>query len=608
MRIKKSLEQRRDWSFILIAMLMFLVLNLSMIAIFSLSFNKNYQAEMVDSIVNYSKNMIAQSIDYTDNSLKGHISLLRGLTGNRYTRSLVTQADRMTLENKLTMEQRVFTHIRSIKDSKPDLLDIIIVGDNGYLYNDDARASFPLLSDFSEADWYLEAKRNARDGLVGIDIVQLDFYSQNTEEYMRESIMLSMPIQGYSGGAVGMAFLLIDRENRELSQYLFRNVFSEDYDVFLIDGSNKVLLDSRGAHLGEVIDIPQYALGIGAENAETQLPKGAEELWVITQSRFANCSVASRASLAAINKQTVQLRVRIVFMMGCALLINVLLSFALYHYLKRSITRLMSDLDRMTDCEVTQPQKWYRYTEFNFMSARFNTLLARIKTLTYSNYLYKLERMRAQLSALISQINPHFLFNTLQMIQAEVMYGDRVTADSALVALGDMLRYSTDAHQNQYVSIGEELRFTQTYLDIMQKLYPHRLHIDWDIGDDVESLMCPRFLIQPIVENSVKHGFQGAPDGNRLLIRVHYTGECISAMIEDDGSGITPEEMEKLRRSIREPMDPDLTQSIGLVNISQRIMLLYGEQASIEIDGDAGRFFRVSIRIPAQSSMEPFPE
>jgi len=187
---------------------------------------------------------------------------------------------------------------------------------------------------------------------------------------------------------------------------------------------------------------------------------------------------------------------------------------------------------------------------------------------------------QAQLQMLRMQLQPHFLFNTLHSISA-LMHKDVRRADSMIAALSDLLRMSLQNIGAQEVPLQAELEFLQRYVEIMSLRFGDRLHVAIDVDPDVRDARVPNLFLQPLVENSFRHGFGDLGRGS-VSISVSRDGDMLRCEIHDDGRG--------LRVGHKE--------GVGLASTRQRLAHLYGDQQSFSLSGAPGAGVHVIMTIP----------
>jgi sensor histidine kinase YesM len=190
--------------------------------------------------------------------------------------------------------------------------------------------------------------------------------------------------------------------------------------------------------------------------------------------------------------------------------------------------------------------------------------------------------VHAQLDALRLQIRPHFLFNTLNTIAMQVRTGAHAAAVEMLSELGGLLRATIDDAAPE-VALERELGLVQRWLDIERVRFGDRLRVTWDIAPDCERARVPAFLLQPLVENALRHGLGSTPEGGELTIRARRTEGQIALEVIDDGRGL----------------DGELAPGVGLRNVRERLAHMYPGAYRLDIAPRTdGRGVRAAVAIP----------
>lgn len=195
----------------------------------------------------------------------------------------------------------------------------------------------------------------------------------------------------------------------------------------------------------------------------------------------------------------------------------------------------------------------------------------------------------AQNLALRMQLQPHFLFNTLNSISA-LVHTNPDGADEMISRLGNFLRTTLDAPRDQLVTLRRELAFIQDYLAIEQVRFQDRLRVETLIPAELMDLRVPSFILQPIVENALKHGLAHRPQGGTLRLRARKELHSLVLEIQDDGEGFVPGR-----------------EGLGLANVRSRLGLLYKGRHQLDILGVPGRGTLVVLRLPFDVSVEAEP-
>jgi two-component sensor histidine kinase len=196
----------------------------------------------------------------------------------------------------------------------------------------------------------------------------------------------------------------------------------------------------------------------------------------------------------------------------------------------------------------------------------------------------KLAQTRLQL--LKMQLHPHFLFNTLNTV-SELIHEDPETADRMIAGLSDLLREALAAGDSVEVPLRRELDLMRCYLDIQQARFGDRLQVDVDVDEQVMDNLVPHLLLQPVVENAIRHGIGARSSAGRIRISAHADNESLRLVVQDDGVGL------------KEPQGRD---GIGLGNTRERLQALYGPGGHVRVGDDPRGGVIVTITIPLHRS------
>jgi two-component system, sensor histidine kinase YesM len=242
--------------------------------------------------------------------------------------------------------------------------------------------------------------------------------------------------------------------------------------------------------------------------------------------------------------------------------------------------------------------------EIGLLEKRFSSMVYKIKELIDKEYKSEIETRNAQYKALQAQINPHFLYNTLQLVGGMAVTYKAHEIYSIISAISDMFRYIT-GKQGDMVSIKREIDHIKNYLHIQNLRFGGKVEIDLFIEEDTDGYMIPMLTIQPIVENAFNHGFEPKLGLWKLSIEVQKVFDEIEITITDNGVGITEEKLEILREQLKRITHPLNTKgSIGIKNVDSRIRLYFGNEYGLDISSAAGEGTTIVIRIPARMTLE----
>ena len=193
--------------------------------------------------------------------------------------------------------------------------------------------------------------------------------------------------------------------------------------------------------------------------------------------------------------------------------------------------------------------------------------------------------VEARLAALTSQINPHFLFNTLNSVSS-LIRTDPNQARIMVVRLSKVLRRLLRKHEN-FSSLSDELSFIEDYLSIEVVRFGDKLRFEKDVAADTLDMLVPSMLLQPLVENSIKHGLSEKVEGGAIRITARRNGARLRLSVEDDGVGIPESKLNML-----------LDSGIGVTNVNERLKVLFGSEYRMWVESQPGRGTRIEIEVP----------
>ncbi len=234
--------------------------------------------------------------------------------------------------------------------------------------------------------------------------------------------------------------------------------------------------------------------------------------------------------------------------------------------------------------------------EIGRLSHTFNQMVMDMNSLVNTVYEQKVMKQEAQMKSLQMQINPHFLYNTLDTINwmARIRHVDEI--GDMVAALSNMMRYSLE--KKSFVRLGEEVKSLKDYIAIQNYRYRDKMVAEIEIDESLMSLYIPRLLIQPILENAIVHGIEEKLDKGHILVAARREDEDLYIQIMDDGVGMTEETMSHILREDYSMKKSGHT-SIGVVNVNRRIQMIYGKDYGLLVQSVLGAGTKITIHIPA---------
>lgn len=240
-------------------------------------------------------------------------------------------------------------------------------------------------------------------------------------------------------------------------------------------------------------------------------------------------------------------------------------------------------------------------TDFNQMCADLESYIDQVYISQIKQKTAELQQKNASLVALQAQINPHFLYNTLEVIRMKANGSGAKEAGDMIYLLSRLLRNAIK--EEGIIDIHEELESSKLYFRLYQFRYGDKLHVAFDIEESILEYGIPRHAIQPIIENYIVHGFDGSRSDNRIRIAGYARGDGIEIRIEDNGPGIDENKLDRIKEDM---LHYDMTNnaSIGLMNVNERLRLIYGDPYGLEIESRAGSGTTVTLKLKSMKVKE----
>lgn len=288
-----------------------------------------------------------------------------------------------------------------------------------------------------------------------------------------------------------------------------------------------------------------------------------------------------------------------IFVAFLGLLAVVVISYVLSKRLGKPVEELLRYIRINRDGDITEMADADADTgDIEKIRRAFEGMSHELRNNIESNYKMNLRLHEITIKAYESQMNPHFLFNTLYMIQMMNVLGEKENITTITNHLGKLLRFNLD-NRNE-VKLAEEIENVKNYLKIMELRFKGRFNYKIIIPPELMECYTVKFMLQPLIENSVSHGFVHKKDMCEIVIMGQRIGDDIAIIVKDNGQGIEPENLEKLNIKLKgENSD---VKGIGIVNVHERIKLLYGKEYGIDIFSDYEKNTIVLVHIPVSKS------
>ncbi len=368
-----------------------------------------------------------------------------------------------------------------------------------------------------------------------------------------------------------------------------------DAEYYLMDQSGEVLLS--GGDYASFVMRPEWWAQI-RESGSGMLKvniKGREQAIIcydrLSQPGWMSLAVFSVDTLAdGLTKGLNATFIGVVFVQVLASVLATLLAISM---VSKRIKRVNQGVDSLKAGNFATQITDNRQDEFTYLVQNFNGMSATLRRLIDENFKVRLSEQEARLQTLMMQFNPHFLYNTLNVINWVALRGNTKKASALIVSLSRMLRYTCDNRQDR-TRFSDDIAWLRQYLTLMEARFEGLFTVEWDIEEECLPCELPKLFMQPLLENSILHGFGDRKQGGRILIRAWIEGDDVLCEVMDNGVGMTRERAERVLMVEGE--------SIGLYNTNKRIALMFGDGYGLSIQSEDGGGCTVRVRMRVKSN------
>lgn len=497
---------------------------------------------------------------------------------------------------------RILSQFETILDSRSDILNLGIIAENGrMLINNGQRLTNQDL-DIHSQEWYTNA-------LEGRESVYLT--SSHVQHIISGErpwvITLSRGIRNKEMGTgqekEGVFF--IDLNYSAISELCDQSMVGNQGYAFIVDADGNIVYHPQQQQLYNELQTENIDLVMNAGSDIVTWGDGInKKMYSISRSEKTGWTVVDCVRVEELLRRSNE--AQSIYVLVAIGLMAVALFFS--RFVAKSITlpiqRLCDSMERVQEGDFSVSDIVVdSENEIGSLTKSFNVMTQRIHELMAQNIREQEAKRKSELKALQSQINPHFLYNTLDIIRWEAMYeaGGESRVTQMIEKFSQLCRMGMCAGGNT-ITLKEGIEHAKTYLEVLNFRHTEKIGLEIKCEAQENRLYMPQFILQPIMENSVIHGFEDGSHGFSIRIRAFCREEKLLLYVQDNGKGMDEQELELLRESMERTETEE--GSIGLANVHQRIRLFYGEEYGLRINSRAEFGTEVEISLPVRYQSE----
>lgn len=511
---------------------------------------------------------LQQSVSSMDRTLDGYNSLSDYIAFDRTLAEVFSMEYGTPYEQYEQLTQKVDPILRTASYFHGGMQQITIYTDNGMVKHDTTVAP---VSEIEETDWYQKT----------LEHPGLNWFANYQEETLFSARKLA-----FSGAREGVNILYMDVDYQKLFTPYAETLISE-CGLYITDQDGKLVFEeSRFSGKNQNYDLTY------SEFLEQRDRGSTDYIILCEQSNTTGWTVWLYQPVGLAGEAMRPIGV----MAGVTILICIFTAVLAYFItsgmVSSRIERLTHFMQEVQEGSMDMQMESDDRDEIGMLYRGFGSMMKRIRTLINEVYLSKITQKEAELKALQAQINPHFLYNTLSLINWKALAAGEEDISRMTLALSTFYRTALNRGRN-VLQVETELSNTRAYLEIQSML--HDGDFDYEIEAQTEILQCEslNLILQPLVENAIHHGIEEKTDGRgKITVRGWKEDNCVWFMVEDNGVGMEQEVADKILT-----ME---SKGYGVRNVDERIRLCYGEKYAMKVESVVGKGTKMTIHFPAR--------
>lgn len=469
---------------------------------------------------------------------------------------------------------------------------VYLFTESGYTYSFVKNKEFYLEENYQNASWY-QSLQGSRE----FQIIET-YQGRNSKN---QSILMARRFTDVKGKHTGvLAVVCTDQMFDALGESTLP--WGES---FVMDRDGKELL--TGSDKKENSLNPEEIRRITENNKGIVFREDTNDAYIYGTLDINDWKIVSEVSFNSQKQLYVQNMKYLILLIMVIILFVVILGYLLERMFIRPLVELSRSMSETPITDFTFHHNYQeRKDEIGSLYRHFDKMIKKINCLIEDTYVAEIKFLKSRLRNLMSQINAHFIFNTLENINclAKIEKNNQIAVMSK--SLGDMLRYSIEYETDEEI-LATEISHIREYLNIQEIRFGSPIQLNVESPQEILESRVLKFMLQPVIENAIEHGMAGEEPPWIITVRAYQQDGKIIITVQDNGIGMEEETLREVRRRIYHPenlAEDARYASIGLSNIYKRIQLLYGSEYGLEIDNQAGMGVEVKVCLPFQAHLK----
>ncbi len=534
-----------------------------------------------------------QLIDQVNTNIESYVTHMENISQmvlyNSDVREYLTSPPTIGFDAKEMLEQKISGQFKSIISTRQDIASIMVFGYNGSFISNKRNIRLNENTDPKGQNWYKKAIEAGGKAVVSSSHVQ-----NILEDEYRWVVSLSRELTG-DDGKNKLGVFLVDLNYSVINNMCNKIKLGKRGYIFIIDNEGNIVYHPKQQLIYSNIKTEMIDQVLKTRTGSfTVNDASGKKMYTIKESDYTGWKIVGVAYVDELvsNKREIQTY----YLIGgvAFLAIAIILSIMISSRISRPIKLLEASMKKVEKGNFDIKVDIQSTDEIGELSRAFNIMISKIKELMDQNVKEQELKRKSELKALQAQINPHFLYNTLDSIvwMAESKNSEEVVLMAS--SLAKLFRLSISKGE-EIISINSEIEHIKSYLTIQKMRYRDKLDFEIDVEENILQYKVLKIILQPLVENAIYHGIKNKSEVGTVRIKGRRTGDKVLLQVIDNGTGMTPEEIEgifvKKERSSR-------GSGVGVRNVNERIKLYFGSEYGLSFESELDVGTTANILLP----------
>lgn len=554
---------------------------------------------------------ISQTVGLFDLLLQGYDSITKSLNSNNEMIRLIEERDSNPDVTTSIFNERTITNILgAIYYSRDDIVGIHVVTNAGKNYNYERGFDSVIDANYSSAEWYKKLQDSTGE-MVWLGLVQGSVINQFQRDPM---FVFGRKLFDLTDHRV-IGVMLIETNPQPILAALSNVTISPNSRVYIVDQDNRLIATTAE----DKKNSPSFSGLPRPDKNEIIVDDQTDQLIVAANAKMSNWTVFGLTPKSDINAEIVKTREYLYVVIIVLIILSTALASLISQNIASPLKLLIREMKQVEMGNFKGSVTVRSFEEINSLVSSFNRMVNRMDELIERITLSSMSEKNAELHALQSQVNPHFLYNTLDMIYWMLDERENDRLGKVILSLSHMFRYSSDWQEASKTTLQQELDQMRHYMTIIENRLEGRVRTEIQIDPEWLDVTIPKMTLQPIIENAVKYGLEPKREPGMLRVFAQVHEQELHIIVSDNGVGIEQDLLLQMQEKLEEDarmigdrftykgdsannsplvQDGKTRRGIGLTNVHRRIALMFGDNYGLRIESKQEVGTTVIIAMP----------